>query len=201
MRNLDIGREGRQEQRDGVTLLQQAVLHQRVKDVAHGGGAAFDREQVELALRGTAVAHFLDQVVMHDLFDVHQRARRHGIVVADDAVGELVDPLVGVKALDLHAVLKHAHQEVVAVLALVLGQEFTQPVGAALLGRHARQNGVIAHAARFLHGELTHQEKCVARFGGDPIRIAAPGVQHGQGSRVLVFLGQRDQIILQFKRR
>ncbi len=201
MRDLDIGRERRQEQRDGIALLQQAVLHQRVEDVAHGRRAALDREQVELALGRTAVAHFLDQVIVHHLFQVDQCARRHGIVVADKAVRQLMDPRIGVESLDLHAVLQHTDQKIVAVQTLVLGQEFAEPVRAALLGWHARENGFVAHAARLLHGELPHQEKRIARLGGNPVRIATAGVQHGDRGSLLVFLGQRNQIILQFEGR
>ena len=50
------------------------VLHQRVEDVAHRRGGALDGEEVVCAFGWPAVAHFLHQVVMHDLFDVHQHA-------------------------------------------------------------------------------------------------------------------------------
>lgn len=138
---------------------------------------------------------------MHHLLQVHQGTRRHRVVVADDAVGQLMDPFVGHEVLDLHAVLKHPGQEVRARRALVLGQELAQAIGAALLGRHARQDHIVAHAARFLHGELAQQEEGVARFGGNPVGIAAARVQHGQRGRLLGVLGQRDQIILKFKGR
>ncbi|MNQ63677.1 hypothetical protein D3C85_780690 [compost metagenome] len=201
MRDLDVRREGRQEQRDGVALLQQAVLQQRVEDVAHGRRAALDRKQVELAPGRTAVAHFLDQVVMDDLFGMHQRARRHGIVVADDAVGQFVDPLVGVEGLDLHAVLQHAGQEVVAVFALVLREKLAQAVGASLLCRHAGQNAIVAYAARLFHGKPAQQKEGVPRLGGDPVRIAAARVQHGRRGGLLTVLGQCDQVVLQLERR
>ncbi len=54
VRHLEVRREDRHAQRDRVALIEDAVGLQRLEDVAHGGGAALDRVDLELALRARA---------------------------------------------------------------------------------------------------------------------------------------------------
>ena len=49
MRHLEVGREDRRAERDGVAGEQQPVGLQRFEDVAHRGRAALDRVELELA--------------------------------------------------------------------------------------------------------------------------------------------------------
>ena len=64
--DLDVGRECRHRQRDGVAAMQQVVLHQRIEDVTHRRGAALDGKDVELAGRRSPVAHLLGEELMHN---------------------------------------------------------------------------------------------------------------------------------------
>ena len=87
--------------------IEDAVALQRLEDVAHGGGAALDRVDLELALRLRAAAHRPLQVLVDDLLVVHQHAVRHRVVVADDRIHQLVHELVGVEAELLHRPRHH----------------------------------------------------------------------------------------------
>ncbi len=97
VRHLEVRREDRHAERDGVALIEDAVGLERLEDVAHGGRAALDRVDLERALRMRVAAHRPLQVLVHDLLVVHQHAVRHGVVVADDRVRQLEDELVGSK--------------------------------------------------------------------------------------------------------
>ena len=96
-RDLEIRRECRNHQRDLVALFEQTVGRQAVEDVTHRRGAAFDREQVERHLRSHVGAHLGGEVLAHDLLGVHEHPVGTGVMVADDAVGQLVDPCVGIE--------------------------------------------------------------------------------------------------------
>ena len=51
VRHLEVRREDRHAERDRVAGVEDPVALQRLEDVAHGGGAALDRVELELALR------------------------------------------------------------------------------------------------------------------------------------------------------
>ena len=181
VRHLQVRREDRHAHRDGVALVQEAIALQRLEDVAHGGGAALDRVDLELALRVRLAAHRPLQVLVDDLFVVHQHAVGHRVVVADDRVDELVDELVGIEAELLHRPRRHPLQEGRARHVLVLGEPGVEPPGNAFRLRHAADAGrQIEHALALGDGELPEQEEGLARFGGDPVRIAASRIQEGE---------------------
>ena len=62
VRHLEVGRENRRAEGDRVAGIEQAVGLQRLEDVAHGGGAALDGIEVELAWRRLVAAHRPHQV-------------------------------------------------------------------------------------------------------------------------------------------
>ena len=90
VRHLEVGREDRRAERDGVAREQQPVGLQRLEDVAHRGGAALDRVEVELAGWARLAAHRPHQIFVHDPLVVDEHAVGHRIVVADDRVDKLV---------------------------------------------------------------------------------------------------------------
>ena len=127
VRHLEVRREDRHAHRDGVALVEDAVALQRLEDVAHGGGAALDRVDLELALRLRLAAHRPLQVLVDDLFVVHQHAVGHRVVVADDRIDQLVDELVGVEAELLHRPRHHPLQEGRARHVVVLREPGVEP--------------------------------------------------------------------------
>ena len=201
LRHLDIGREDRRADGDGVAALDQAVDLQAVEDVAHRRRAAFHREQVEAALGRAVVAHLLHQIGVHHLLGVMQHAVGHRIVVADDAVGELVHEGVAVEAELGDAVVDRLLQQLAAVVLAVAVKPGVEALADAVLGRHAAEILVFPHALRLGERELAEQEERRARRGGDPVRIAAAGVHHLVRARHLRALaGDLDQLVLELER-
>ncbi|MCY1509815.1 hypothetical protein D9M68_441710 [compost metagenome] len=98
LRDLDIRREDRHAQRDGVAGLEQVVLADGVEQVCHRRGAALDREQVELADERMAADHLLADVLADDDLGQLQHAVRHRIVAGEDAFAHLVEEITGVQA-------------------------------------------------------------------------------------------------------
>lgn len=94
LRHLEIGGEDRRAEGDGVAGIEQALVLQRLEDVAHGRGAALDRVEVELHVRAVAGTHRPHEIFVGNGLVVDEGAIRHRVVVADDAVGQLVDEVV-----------------------------------------------------------------------------------------------------------
>ena len=125
-----------------------------------------------------AAAHRPLQVLVNDLFVVHQHSVRHRVVIADDRIDQFVHELVGVEAELLHRPGHHRLQEGRARHVGVLGEPGFEA------GRHARRLGHAANAGRKIEHslalrdrELPEQEVPLARLGRDPVRVAAAGVQ------------------------
>ena len=198
-RDLEIGREYGGAKRDGVPRLEQAVLHQRVEDVADGGGGTFDCEEVVAPAWRLAVAHFLHEILVRDALAVHQHAIRDRIVVTDDAVGQLVHERVGVEVELLYAVVHARAQQRHARLPAVTVQECAEALSDVLPLRHAAQVGRVPYALGFLDTEPPQREECLPWRGCDPVRVAAPGVEHLPRARLGLIGGQLDQFVLQFE--
>ncbi|MNU01359.1 hypothetical protein D3C72_2447370 [compost metagenome] len=74
------------------------VLANGVEQVGHRRGAAFNREQVEIADERMVADHFLADVLAdHDLRQL-QHAVRHRVVAGQDAFAHLVEEITGVQA-------------------------------------------------------------------------------------------------------
>jgi hypothetical protein len=208
LRDLDVGGEHRHHQRDPVALPQHAVLHQRVEDVAHGGGAALGGEEVEPGPgRRPAVHQLLLQVAAHHLLSVDQHPVRLGVVVTDDAVGELVDPLVAVEAEadggQVDAVLEQGDARQFGVR----GDERVEASCTAVLLRHAAEIVGGPHPAALGEGEVAQREAGLARPGRDPVGVPAARVEHRPGAAALLHglvgpvpLGEGDELALQLER-
>jgi hypothetical protein len=102
-RQLEIRRELRDHQRDAITRSQQKVVGERIEDVADRRGSPLDREEIPDAVGWLALAQLVGEVLAQDPLRVHANAIRTGVVIADDAVGQLVYELVGIEA-QRHAV-------------------------------------------------------------------------------------------------
>src|SRR5207249_1531564 len=74
MRHLQVGREDRYPERYRVAGVENPVGFQRLENVAHRGGAPFYRIDLELAFRPRVSAHGPLQVLVNDLFVMHQHA-------------------------------------------------------------------------------------------------------------------------------
>ncbi len=181
VRHLEVRGEDRHAERDRVARIENPVALQRLEDVAHGGGAALDRVELERAFRPRGSAHRPLQVLVDDLLVVHQHAVRHRVVVADDRIDQLVHELVGVEAELLHRPRHHRLQERRARHVRVLAQPGFEPAGnARCLGHAAHARRQVEHALALGDRELAEQEERLARLGGDPVRVAATGVQVGE---------------------
>ncbi len=63
-------------------------------------------------------------------------------------------------------------------MSVVLRQPGLEPAGnARCLGHAAHARRQVEHALALGDGELPEQEERLARLGGDPVRVAAAGVQ------------------------
>ena len=178
VRHLEIGREDRRAERDRVAGKQQSVGLQRFEDVAHRGGAAFDRVDVELAGRVRLSAHRPHQIFVHDALVVDQHAIGHRIMVANDRIDELVDECIRVEPEGLDRELHHRGQEVRAGHVHVLREPCVEASCDAFGLRHPTDSGRFLHRPfAFGDGKLAEQEETFARRGGDPVRIAAASIQ------------------------
>ena len=78
-----------------------------------------------------------------------------------------------------------------------LGEELPQALRDAALFRQAAEVGGERNAPRLGHGEFAQTEKRGARLERDPVRVAAPGVEHHAFAAVL---GEFDELVLEFER-
>ena len=201
MRHLEIGRENRRAERDGVARVQQSIGLQRFEDVAHRGGAAFDRIEIEFAGGPRLAAHRPHQILVHDPLVVDQHAVGHRIVVADDRIDELVHECIRLEAECLHREGDHRGEEAGARHLRMFFEPGIEPDRDALRLRHAAEaGGMLHHALALGDRELTEQEKAFARRRGDPIRIAAAGIEECRLRRPRRLLGELDQLVLDFER-
>jgi len=60
--------------------------------------------------------------------------------------------------------------------------------------------GMFHHSLAFGDRKLTKQEEALARFGSDPVRIAATGIQECRLCRPGCFLGELDQFVFNLER-
>ncbi len=200
MRDLDVRREGGEHQGDGVALLEQPVVDERVEDVAHRRRPALDGEEIEAPLGRAAAAQLLHEVVVDDLLAVHEHPIGHRVVVPDDRVRELVHPRVGVEAA-LLPVLVDLAEEVRPGGVAVRDEEPLQPIPDPRPVGHPGEDALVAGAPALPDRERPEQEVRLAGLGGDPVRIAAAGVEHHHGALLLVGLGEPDEVVLELERR
>ena len=203
VRHLEVGGEDRRGEGDGVAGVEQPRVLQRLEDVAHGGGAALDRVEVELRARPVAGAHRPHQELVGDRLVVDERPVGDRVVVADDRVGQLVDELVRVEGEAGDGVVDHRLQRLGAGrvgVALALVEPGLQPLVAAVERRHAGEAGllVVHDPLRLGQRELAEQEEGLAGAGRDPVRVAAAGVEVGPARGV--GLGQAHQLVLDLER-
>jgi hypothetical protein len=201
VRHLEVGGEDGGAEGDPVALVQQAVALQRLEDVAHRGRAALDREQVELAGVRIAAAHGPIQVLVRHPLVVDEHPVRHRVVVADDRIDQLVDEGVSVEAERLDRERHHALQELGTGHVLVLLEPAGEAVGDPVLRGHAAHaRRQVHHPSRLGHRELAQEEEALARGGGDPVRVAAPGVEEHVRGFLGLRLGELDQLVLDLER-
>jgi hypothetical protein len=84
----------------------------------------------------------------------------------------------------------------------IVGEPGLEPAGRAALLRHGGKSRLwIVHgAARLGQPELAEQEVSLARFGCDPVRIAAAGIEQGVGGFGGAGLCEFDQAVLDLER-
>lgn len=78
-----------------LSPLEQAVLLQRVEDIGHRGGSAFDGKEIDARRRQEAADHLLDDVLPDDVLADLQHPRRHGVIAAQDAFDHLMQEIRG----------------------------------------------------------------------------------------------------------
>jgi hypothetical protein len=131
---------------------------------------------------------------------VDQHAVGHRVVVADDAVDQLVDELVRVEAEGRHGIGDRIAKEVRTGRVRVRAEPRGQAVGDAGFGRHAAETALVHHALALGNRELPEQEEPLARRGRNPVRVAAPRVEECVGRLPGGGLGQLDQLVLDLER-
>ena len=68
-----------------------SFTEQRIEDVAHGRSATLDGKNVEFSGRRFGPAHFFREVFVNDALGMDQHAIRGRVLVADNAVDQLVN--------------------------------------------------------------------------------------------------------------
>ena len=138
---------------------------------------------------------------MHHLLRVPEHAIGNRVVVADGRVGELPDEGIGVEAERVDGVVERLSQQRSTRAVLRALEELAETRGDARRGRHAADAGVglVPGPFRLAERELAHQEERLARRHGNPVRIAAARVEHGDRARLRRFVGDLDQLVLQLE--
>lgn len=206
--DLDVRGEDRHHERDPVPLVQQAVLHEGVEDVAHGGRAALGREQAQPVPRGRLPAEeFVGEVAADDLLGVREHAVGHRVVVGDGRVGQFVDEGVLVEAEALQRVRHTGGEEFDAGHARVLPDERVEAVPGTLPLRHPAEVVGRPDPLGLREGEVAEGVEGLARSGRHPVGVAAARVEHLRlrlallaGLVELGVLGQADEDVLQLER-
>ena len=199
--NLDIGREGRNRQGNRVAAMQESVLHERVEDVAHRRRAPFHGEQVELPFRWPAIAHFLGEEFMHDALAAAEHPVRHGIRIADDALGQFVGEGLRIELELVDAPVPGVGQQLDAGGLRIRFKKFLKaPRETGSLRNLTSEIEDVDPAAGLFEAEAQEGSKGVARRGAKPVRVAAAGVEELGRAVARGHLGEFDQFIFQFKR-
>ena len=172
-------------------------MHQRLEHVGDARARALDGEQVEAAAVGIAAEQFGDQVGPHQRLGLRQHAHRQGVVVAEDTVDPLGNEPVRIEAVDIAREVDAARQQRATGDARPFGQKGVQPCGDAALARQATDAGAGRHVLRFAEREGAEQHAGRTRLEHQPVRVAAPGIEHQALAPVL---GEFDQPVLQFER-
>src|SRR5438874_1773581 len=182
MRHLQVGREDRYPERYRVAGVENPIAFERLENVAHRGGAPFYRVDLELAFRPRVSAHGPLQVLVNDLFVVHQHAVWHRVVVAYDGIHQLMHELVGVEAELVHRPRHHRLQDGRPRHAVVFREPGFESAGHSLCARHPAYAGwQVYYPLALSNCELPEEEERFARLGGDPVWVATTGVQVRQG--------------------
>ena len=201
VRDLDIRRECRNGEGDGIAAMQQFILHQCVEDVAHRRRSALDGEDVKFAGWRPTVAHLPGEKFMHDALAATKHPPGHGIEVADDALPQFISEGVGIELQLLDAVFPGVAEQLDAGRLGIVAQE-----GLEALGQTGRQRNLPAGvgnggvAAGFFEAETEQGSEGIARRGADPVRVAATGIE--KLGHIIAFsdLGELDQLIFEFER-
>ena len=201
VRHLEIGREDRRAERDRVAGEQQPVGLQRLEDVAHRGGAALDRVEVELAGRARLSAHRPHQILVHDPLVVDQHAIGHRIIVADDRIDEFVDECIRLEPELLDRELHHRGQEAgtghVRVLREPGVEAAAMPLACGMPPIPARCSitRLLSVMANWPSRKKPSRGVVAIQFG-----LPRPAFRKADCDRLEVCLGQIDQLVLDLER-
>ncbi len=201
VRNLEVGDENRSSQRDRVPLVENPVGHQRLEDVDHRGGAALDREEVVLSRDRPAPGHLAIEVLVHDSLHVRQHAIGNRIVVADHGVGQLPDEAVRVELQLGDTVVEGLAEKIRGGRAADLVEVRPEASRDARRLGHPRQADprLVPGPTALAQAELEHEAEGLARCRGDPVRVAAAGVEHRHRSGLDRLVGQSAEVALQLE--
>jgi hypothetical protein len=138
---------------------------------------------------------------VHDALVVDEHAVGHGVVIADDGVHQLMHEGVSVELEGRDRERDHLREEGRAGLIGVLPEPASQAGGDALGRRHAGDaGGMLHHAPGLREGELAEQEEALARLGGDPVGVAASGIEERGLGGLRGLLGELDQLVFDLER-
>ena len=127
MADFDIWSEGRHGKRHLVSPLQQAVHHKGIKDVAHRRGPAFHCKNIKSRRWSLARAHFFRQILLRYAFGVDQYAVGGWILVAYDAVNQLVHKPIWIELEFSNCVVDSSAKHTCSRGVQILSQEVLQP--------------------------------------------------------------------------
>ncbi len=199
MGNLHIRRKDRRHDGNFIPARKQAVLNQCVKYVAHGRRRAFHGKQVKRVAGRFRTAHFLQEIVVHNLFHMDKHAIRVWIIVPDNAVHQFVNPGVSVESFDRDPIIDDVPQQCHAPRISALLQIGGETPGNPLLFRFAGEIAFIPDAPALLYGKPSQGKEGFSRRRGDPVRVAPTCVKHGARGLLFLLLRQTDELVFEFK--
>lgn len=131
------------------------------------------------------------------LLGVHEHAHGRRIVIAEHAIDPLAGQQIGIDSVRLVRIVDAAREQCVAGRIGLLVEESAQSVCDAALLRQAAEIRCERALPCLGYRELTQPKECRTRRERDPVRVAAPGVQHHPLAAVL---GKLEQRVLQLER-
>src|SRR5262249_33067556 len=129
LRHLEVRREHGYAKRDRIPRLEPPARGEAVEEVAHGRSAPLDGKQIELPARRLAIAHFLDEELMHNGFAMLQHPSRHGVIVADRRIHQLVDKGIGLEPEFIYTIIDRPEEQRAPQAARKRAEEISQPFG------------------------------------------------------------------------
>jgi hypothetical protein len=172
-------------------------VHERLEDVGDAGARTLDREEVVAAGRRIARKELGHEMTAHQLLCVREHPDRQRVVIAEDSVHPFTDKEIRLERVRVACVFDAPFEERIARSAGTFRQKSLQAQRDAALLRQTAEIRAQRDPSCLGHGKLAQTEIRRTRLESDPVRVAAPRIEHQALAPVF---GEFDQSVLELER-